>query len=137
MIDGFTWACEFGRNSVVDFLLQKGMNVDAKLTGGETGLHWAAYEGHADTVKLLLERGATVDPIDSVHQGTPLGWALYAWGNSTRQRSYYEVVGLLARGGAKLDPQWYADDEDRRRAAEKMQSDPRMLAALAGKLPPS
>jgi hypothetical protein len=31
MKDGFTWACEFGRTEVVDFLLQRGMEVAAKL----------------------------------------------------------------------------------------------------------
>ena len=83
MKDGFAWACEFGRTSVVDFLLQRGMKVDAKLKhDGQTGLHWAAYDGHLDTVKLLLERGAPVDAKDENYSGTPLGWALYAWGNS-------------------------------------------------------
>ncbi len=28
---GFAWACEFGRTNVVDFLLQKGMELDAML----------------------------------------------------------------------------------------------------------
>jgi len=139
---GFAWACEFGRTGVVDFLLQRGMEVGAKLNqeGGETGLHWAAYEGHADIVSRLLERGAPVDAEDKRHDGTPLGWALYAWGTSpdrAERRGYYEVVALLARAGAKLDPQWYEDDADRQRAAKKLQSDPRMLAALRGQMPPT
>ena len=69
---------------------------------------------------------------------TPLGWALYAWGSSpdrTGRQGYYDVVALLARAGAKWDPQWYEDDVDRQRAAMKMRSDPRMLAALNGKMP--
>jgi hypothetical protein len=40
------------------------------------------------------------------------------------------VVALLVRAGARLDPKWYEDDEDRRRAAVKISADPRMLAAL-------
>jgi ankyrin repeat protein len=137
---GFAWACEFGRTAVVEFLLQKGMKVGAKLTqdGEETGLHWAAYEGHAEIVRLLLDRGAPVDAKDKVHDGTPLGWALYAWGSSpdkAQHRGYYEVVALLACAGAKVDPQWYEDDEDRKRAAASMRSDPRMLAALRGEMP--
>jgi ankyrin repeat protein len=140
MMAGFAWACEFGRKAVVDFLLQRGMEVDAKLSqdGQETGLHWAAYQGHADVVNLLLEHGAPVDAKDDNHDGTPLDWALYAWGSpdrSTRQ-DYYEVVALLARAGATVDPQWYEDDYERQRAAKKMQSDPRMLAALRGQMPP-
>jgi Ankyrin repeats (many copies) len=74
MKDGFAWACEFGRTDVVDFLLQKGMKLDAKLPhNGQTGLHWAAYGAHASTVKLLLERGAPVDTRDESFDGTPLG----------------------------------------------------------------
>jgi len=139
MLDGFAWACEFGRTRVVDFLLQKGMELDAKLRhDGQTGLHWAAYGGNVDTVKLLIERGAPIDAKDESYGGTPLGWALYAWGNSPKsatQDSFYEVVALLARAGAKLDPKWYEDDDDRGHAAEKIRADPRMLAALSGALP--
>jgi hypothetical protein len=139
MKDGFAWTCEFGRTSVVDFLLQKGMAVDTMLKhDGQTGLHWAAYGGHADTVQLLLEHGAPVDVRDENHGGTPLDWALYAWGNCSRRevagRRYYEVVARLARAGAQLDPPWDEDNEDRRRAMKKIHSDPCMRAALAGKM---
>ena len=139
MEDGFTWACEFGRTSVVDFLLQRGIALDAKLRHhGQTGLHWAAYGGHVAAVKLLLGRGAPIDVMDESFGGTPLGWALYTWGNSPESAErgpYYEVVALLVRAGAKLDPRWYDENEDRRRAAEKMRSDPRMPAALRGEMP--
>jgi hypothetical protein len=55
MKDGFAWACEFGRTEVVEFLLAKGIKIDARLKHhGQTGLHWAAYGGHAETVKALL-----------------------------------------------------------------------------------
>jgi ankyrin repeat protein len=139
MTDGFAWACEFGRTSVVDLLLQRGMNVNAKLRhDGETGLHWAAYGGHADTVKLLLQHDAPIDAKDERHDGTPLEWALYAWGNSpvrAEHAQYYEVVALLVRTGATLDPRWYEDDEDTRRAVKKLRSDPSMLSALRGEMP--
>jgi ankyrin repeat protein len=134
MQDGFAWACEFGRTSVVDFLLQRGMDLDAKLRHhGQTGLHWAAYGGYVDTVRLLMERGAPIDAKDERHGGTPIEWALYAWGNASKgakQEPYYEVVALLAGAGAQLDPKWYEDVENRRPAAEKIRSDPRMKAAL-------
>jgi len=98
--DGFAWACEFGRTSVVEFLLEKSINIDTRLKhDGQTGLHWAAYGGHEETVKALLRRGAPVDAKDESYGGTPLGWALYAWGNATeskvRRGHYYEAVTLL------------------------------------------
>jgi ankyrin repeat protein len=139
MKDGFAWACEFGRTSVVDFMLDMGMKIEATLKhDGQTGLHWAALGGHADTVRLLLKRGALIDARDENYGGTPLGWALYGWeggGQGAQSGRYYEVIALLAQAGAKLNPEWYEEDEDRRRAWEKMQSDPRMLAALGGKMP--
>jgi ankyrin repeat protein len=138
MKDGFAWACEFGRTRVVDFLLQRGMKVDAKLKhDGETGLHWGAYEGHVDTVKLLIERGAPIDVKDESYAGTPLEWALYGWSAPERAQrgSYYEVVALLVRAGAKLESEWYEDNEDRRHAAKRIRSDPRMVAALRGEMP--
>jgi ankyrin repeat protein len=139
MKDGFAWACEFGRTSVVDFLLQRGVGVDAKLPhNGQTGLHWAAYGGHADTVKLLLEYGAPVNATDESFGGTPLEWALYQWGNSPRSAergSYYETVALLARSGAKLHDAWFQEDDQERQAAVlKLRSDPQMRAALRGEI---
>jgi ankyrin repeat protein len=137
LIDGFAWACEFGRSGVVEFLLQKGMQADAMLNRGETGLHWASYEGHADIVKLLLQRGAQVHVIDSIHHGTALDWALHGWTNSPAkggQPRYYEVVALLARAGARPDPRWYENIENRGGAAERLRSDAHMLAALRGEI---
>jgi len=137
--DGFAWACQFGRTAVVDFLLYKGTATHDKLKhDGQTGLHWAAYGGHADTVRLLLKRGASVDVKDSSYDGTPLQWALYAWGNSpvlAARGRHHELVALLARAGAKLDPVWYEDDAERRLAVKKLRADPIMQAALKGKMP--
>jgi len=45
---------------------------------------------------------------------------------------YPEAVALLVRVGAKPDPEWYEDDEDRGHARDKVESDPRMAAALRG-----
>jgi hypothetical protein len=144
MTDGFAWACEFGRTSVVDFLLRQGIGTDAKLPhDGQTGLHWAAYGGHAETVRLLLERGAPVNATDESYSGTPLEWALYQWGNSwgnsssqAEHGSYYETVALLARSGAKVHDEWFQEeDEERQRAIRKLRSDPRMEAALRGEIP--
>src|SRR5262249_49673445 len=95
MIDGFRWACEFGRTSVVEFLLQHGITVNTRLSDGDTGLHCAAIGGQAETVDLLLKQKAPVNVSEERFGGTPLGWALYGWSETTRagQRDrYYEVV---------------------------------------------
>ena len=90
---------------------------------------------------------AGLNPYDSYVWGSALGGAPAVWRSGigvTANGSLVYVTGpflmitqlaaLLVRAGAILDPQWYEDDEDRRRAAEKMRSDPRMLAALRGEI---
>ena len=68
MESGFMWACEYGRTSVVDFLLAKGLDPGAQ-PHGETGLHWAAYAGHAGIVKSLLKWKAPEDSCQSESRG--------------------------------------------------------------------
>ena len=102
--------------------------------GGQTGLHWAAYGAHVDVVKALVERYAPVDVKDKHFNATPLDVALYVWSNSTDQEERercYDVIVLLARAGATLDPKHW-QNEHGAGILEKIQSDPRMLAALGG-----
>ena len=40
-------------------------------------LHQAIAAGQLEVVKLLVARGAKLDTKDTIHQGTPLGWADY------------------------------------------------------------
>jgi ankyrin repeat protein len=127
MRDGFAWACEFGRTDVVAFLLDRGMDIAAKLRNhGNTGLHWAAFGGHIGTIQLLLNRHAPVEATDDSFGGTPLSWALHAWCNEpdgTPDRSY-AVVQLLVAAGATVKREWLEHPTIR--------ADARMLAALTG-----
>lgn len=139
MHDGFGWACGFGRNQVVEYLLDHGVGLNTRLAGGETGLHWAAWEGLADTVALLLDQKAAVDVTDSTHGGTPLDWAVYGWASrlagQRERRTYHETVARLVRAGSPVREEWLADGVDRVHAAGKVLSDPRMAMALRGDLP--
>ena len=136
MADGFVWACGFGKTSVVDFLLERGMDVAAKLKQhGQTGLHAAAAGGHVDTVRLLLQRRAPLDVRDDSFGGTPLGWALYGWsmGETPDPRAdYYEVVTLLVAAGVPVNPAWLDGSDD---FVRKVRADARMHAALGGERP--
>jgi ankyrin repeat protein len=130
---GFAWACEFGRTEVVAFLLHMGIDADAQLKqGGETGLHWAAHGAHVEIVRLLLERVTRIDAKDQRHQSTPLVWTIFAWSNSGNPKrfEFYEVVAMLVRAGAMLDPKWNHN------ISKKIQSDPHMQAALQGQILP-
>jgi ankyrin repeat protein len=137
--DGFAWACEFGRTNVVAFLLDHGVHPATRLKhNGQTGLHWAALGGHSNTVQVLLLRDASVEVKDESFGGSALQWAMYGWGgvpeSSQQNEAYYQTVALLAKKGARLDPEWFeVDDEERQRTVKKLKSDPQMAAALRGR----
>ena len=132
MLEGFSLACAFGRADVADFLLDRGIDVNAELSHhgrGHTGLHTAAYRGHVDVVRLLLERSARVAVLDREWGTTPLVWALTGWSDrpGTDPSRYRSIVALLVAAGAKVTPdllEW-----------EKARADPGMLAALRGERP--
>jgi ankyrin repeat protein len=108
MKSGFNWSCAYGRTSVVEFLLPRGIRL-AECHRGETGLHWAAYGGHLEIVRLLLEHGAPVDVKDETWDNTPLGWAVHGWENPSpefRRPQHLDVIALLIAAGATVEPRW-------------------------------
>jgi hypothetical protein len=136
MKDGFSWACEYGRTDVVDFLLHNGMNVDAKLRPhGQTGLHWAAYGGHAGAVRVLLQHHAPADVKDDRFDTTPLGWALYAWSGGREHWAgdgYHDIVEQLLQAGARVNDDWLKQDEHASPLAKRIDEDARMRSILTG-----
>jgi ankyrin repeat protein len=77
------------RADVVALLLDLGVSPDVEDRQKQRPLHVAAYADSIRVAALLIERGAEIDPVDAMHDATPLWWAM--WGQ--RQRA----VDLLSR----------------------------------------
>ena len=110
-------------------LLERGAKPGTRGIFGETALHWAAIMGTDRLVTRLIEKGAPVDEKDAKYNSTPLGWALFGWRNppaDAKPTHHHEVVEILVGAGARVEPEWLTD--------EKVCADPRMFAALGGRL---
>ena len=49
---------QFDKNELIDFLVERGADLNARMTLGRTPLHFAAYYGFCETATHLLELGA-------------------------------------------------------------------------------
>jgi len=54
-------ACLHNRRDVVQLLLSRGADVNAKNTYGDTALSWACEKGHSEVMRALLDAGAEFD----------------------------------------------------------------------------
>ncbi len=70
-------------------LLDAGVSIEVTDENGQRALHAAAYDNALRVARLLVDRGAEIDPYDSVHGSTPLGFAVYA--------RHTDMMDLLAR----------------------------------------
>jgi len=73
-------AVDFGHESLVEWLLARGANPNARSSIGSQGtaLHSAAWEGNLSMTKILVAAGADVRALDREHHNTPAGWARVA-----------------------------------------------------------
>ena len=130
-------AAELDRADVVELLLELGVSRDIEdaKRGNQRPLHVAAYIGSARVVALLIERGAKIDPVDLMHDATPLWFAMWAqrteiiellsphsrdvWalsflGNVSRVREVLRVEPQIAAMSGESTPLfWLPEDEDK------------------------
>jgi ankyrin repeat protein len=122
---GLMWACEYGRNAVIDLLLRKnpqpGINVhhdlhhddpdkdnlphiDLGTQAGtnQTALHWAVIGGQCEAIKLLIDRGAPLEARNA-YGATPLGQALWSAVNGDGAIDYVLTIETLLAAGAKIE----------------------------------
>ncbi len=104
---GFLWACQFGRNGVVEFLFDRGIDIAAQDRHGQTALHHAVIGAQLETVKLLLKHNAPLE-LKNTYGGTALGQALWSAYNSDSPSPYIPIIEELLAAGAIVE----ADIED-------------------------
>jgi ankyrin repeat protein len=135
---GLLYACGYGRLETAMFLLDRGIDPSTRDADGQTALHWAAWTPQVTSIRLLLERGATIDAKDFRYHATPLDTVLWTWNKTSEspRDNCYQAIALLARAGAKLDrDHWRDPGKESSTMLDKIDSDPRMLAALRGDMP--
>jgi ankyrin repeat protein len=72
--EAFVYACLNGRREAVEFLLEKGADIDA-VPYSISGAHAAVQRGDLALVLSLVERGVDLTVVDRMHGATPQGWA--------------------------------------------------------------
>lgn len=75
--EAFALAARAGQTAAVEWLLDRGAEIDACDDDRVTALHAAAAGDWPDVVRLLLERGASTRVVDAEHHGTAPEWAHY------------------------------------------------------------
>ena len=95
-------ACEYGRDNVVEFLLQRGVSPQVQANTGQTALHSAVIGGQVDTIALLLTHGAQLEA-KNCYDGTALGQALWSAIHGDLSIDYVPVIELLLKSGAKIE----------------------------------
>jgi hypothetical protein len=97
----FLYACGYGRNSVIEFLIGKGADPAVQGEDGQTGLHWAVIGGHLDTLELLLGHHLPLE-VKNIYGGTVFGQALWSAAHDGDPDRYLAILERLFAAGAKI-----------------------------------
>ncbi|HEX6649617.1 MAG TPA: ankyrin repeat domain-containing protein [Pyrinomonadaceae bacterium] len=133
-------ACTWGHLNVVEFLLDKGVDLSRDRIDGQTPLHCAAIGGQLDIIKFLLKQNAPLE-VKNMYGGTVLGQTLWSAAHGGDPKLYAEIIKVLIAAGAKVperhvpvnkpidellrgygsvpEPTWYWFGEEPRRTRKK------------------
>ena len=99
---GFSWACEYGRKDVVEFLLDQAVDLCSGENTPQTALHLAAHQGQLEIIKLLLARGAPLEA-KNVYGGTVLGQATWSVMHGDPKIDFVPTIEALLAAGANIE----------------------------------
>jgi ankyrin repeat protein len=94
-------ACTWGRLNVVEFLLDKDVDLSVDHADGQTPLHCAAIGGQLDVIKFLLKQNAPLE-VKNMYGGTVLGQTLWSAAHGGDPKVYAEIIKVLIAAGAKI-----------------------------------
>jgi ankyrin repeat protein len=136
----FSSACGWGRMNVVEYLLDKDIDLKDGGGDGQTPLHSAVIGGHSEVVKLLLKFNPPLE-VRNMYGGTVLGQTLWSAAHNGDPQVYTQIIETLIAAGAKVperhvpvndiidkllrqygsepEPTWYWFGEKPRRASKK------------------
>jgi hypothetical protein len=99
--EAFRYACGYGANRVVEFLLLRGADLTEHSGDGQTATHYAVIFGRLDTLKLLLKHNP---PLESTNQygGTVFGQTLWSAAHGGDPDLYSRIIEALIAAGAKV-----------------------------------
>lgn len=88
-----------GLQTLVEFIISKGANVDVRNRLEQTPFHWACYNGEFEIAKILLDAGADITARD-IEGDAPFTWAASA--------GQMEIVKHLLKIGVDVEAQNYS-----------------------------
>jgi ankyrin repeat protein len=94
----FLYACQYGRNEVIQLLLANGVSTAAHDHNGQTGLHWAVIGQHLDTVELLLKHNPPLAAVNA-YGGTAVGQAHWSEANGADLATCRAIIQTLIEAG--------------------------------------
>lgn len=97
----FKLACLWGRLNVVEFLMDKGVNLRRDKDDGQTPIHCAAIGGQLEIIKVLLKQNVPLE-VRNMYGGTVLGQTLWSAGHGGDPKIYAEIIKVLIAAGAKV-----------------------------------
>jgi len=97
----FNYACGWGRTNVVEFLLERDVDLADGGGDGQTPLHSAAICGQLEMIKLLLKYGPPLEAVN-IYGGTVLGQTLWSAAHGGDPKLYAEILKTLIAAGAKV-----------------------------------